>query len=573
MIIAIVGFGPRGLACLENLMLEFSLKKITADVTLKIFEPAAKLGTGKAWELHQPDTNYINISDHALQNLKGREKIIWNGITIPSFPSYSKWCMDKNDVENTWGDKDLYPERSQMGSYLNQRAKSICEILQQQQLLKIYTVPVTHVLYAKNSIELTTPDTTHTVHECLLTPGHLPTIYSDETKEFMAHAERTKAIYIHTPYEEVIARDDLSEKTVAIKGFGLSMIDIARQLTNYKFGTFVESEVEPFLKFIPEQGCVRKMVPYSLDGLPCMPKPYGRAVDETFEPTVEEKNTFLLALRNSLAEPDRLTNSDFLLYAFSEVAEPIFRRKYTGTISPAEVRSLIIKWLKDPETSHDLILDTTLPLREYMLQSIHMANGTVGSSLDFTIGQIWRHLQPAMYRIFAFSGVPGAVIKEIVDLDERTKRYSYGPPVKSILQLVALVDAGILDLRFAKDPEVEKTAEGWKFTKEDSSITAQMLCNSVMEAPVLKKLNSALITSLQKQQLVQEVHKELGILTRPDGTVIPETEKSTRIPIAVVGRIAKGNVLGVDAILECFSPETRDWASGVVTTGVLSRSL
>ncbi|OAB81840.1 FAD/NAD(P)-binding protein [Cochleicola gelatinilyticus] len=564
MTLAVVGFGPRGLACLENFLLELSLKEITAEVTIKIFEPASELGTGKAWELDQPFTNYINISDHALQNLQGREKIVWRELTLPSFPSYAKWCRDKDEATQSDGDKDLYPERSQMGTYLNQRAKSICEVLQKKQLLQVYKERVTHLLYANRSVVLTTLNTTHTVNECLLTLGHLPNTHSDETKKFIAHSKNTEAIYIHDPYDAVIARDDLSETTVAIKGFGLSMIDITRQLTNYKFGTFVESEEEPLLQFISEKGCVQKIVPYSLDGLPCMPKPYGRKVDQQFEPSIEQENNFTLALRNALAEPDCLENADFLLNAFSEIAAQIFSRNHTGAISKAEVPSLIIQWLKDPETSHALILDIKLPLKEYLLQSIHMAYGTVASSLDFTIGQVWRHLQPAMYRVFAFSGLPGAIIKEIVDIDERTKRYSYGPPVESMLQLVALVDAGILELRFAKDPEVEMIKEGWKFTKDDNEVAAKMLCNSVMEAPILRKLDSTLITSLQEQQLVQEVYKDLGIKTRPDGTLISKKENATRIPIAVVGRIAKGSVLGVDAVLECFSPETHDWARGVV---------
>lgn len=566
MTLAIVGFGPRGLASLENLVLEWSrkLNYSSKDLKILIFDDSKHLGTGKAWEIEQPATNYINISEHALQELQGREKIVLGAIEIPPFPSYTQWCLNNHQETNIDGNKDLFPARSQMGHYLHVRSNSICEVLSEENLLEIHRERVTTVTYHNPTCKLTTEGGHFLVDECLLTLGHITAKYSDEDQKFKTHAAESKAIYVHNPYEELIARDDLASMNVAIKGFGLSMIDISRQLTSYKFGEFVESDTKPFLKFKKEDGCVRKMVPYSFDGLPCAPKPFGRKVDEQFEPSVQQKNQFEWSLRNVLAESEEVIDAKFLLDAVSEVAAEIFCNNASDDLKLSEIKKLSVQWLKDPATQHTLILDTKMPDIDYMKALVEMAYGRRKYSLDFTIGQVWRHLQPTLYRVFSFSGLSGKVMKEVIDFDEERKRYSYGPPVESLLQLIALAEADILDLRFVNDPEISLINDGWRFTTGDHTCEVQMLCNSVMDAPVLKEMDSSLIHSLQEQDLLKPVHEDLGIKTHPDGTVMAPAYPDTCVPIAVLGRNAKGSVLGVDAILECFGPETQAWAKGVV---------
>ena len=56
---------------------------------------------------------------------------------------------------------------------------------------------------------------------------------------------------------------------------------------------------------------------------------------------------------------------------------------------------------------------------------------------------------------------------------------------------------------------------------------------------------------------------ELGIETKKNGIVI-SSENEKQIPIAVLGRLAKGSVIGVDAILECFGDRIEDWAKSFV---------
>lgn len=90
------------------------------------------------------------------------------------------------------------------------------------------------------------------------------------------------------------------------------------------------------------------------------------------------------------------------------------------------------------------------------------------------------------------------------------------------------------------------------------------MINSVLDAPKLLDVTSPLIKNLLQNDLIQPIHSKLGIETTADGYVITPDDKND-VPIAVLGRLAKGSVIGVDAILECFGPRIEDWAKAYVS--------
>ncbi|MCH4824155.1 FAD/NAD(P)-binding protein [Gramella lutea] len=565
-VIAIVGCGPRGLAALEELFKEISNFKTSIDFEVILFETSKNLGTGKAWDLDQPNSNWINISDFALQELEGRVKISFDSFSVPSFPSYRDWCLANGFQKASEKDKDVYPPRSVMGTYLNERFNSIFDILKENNLVSHYSEEIVDLQKSDNKIKLISTESSYDVDECLLTIGHQPTELSEESQTWKNHAERRKCVYIHDPYESEIADNNWDHKEIAIKGFGLSMIDICRMLTTCRGGGFREKPDSKFLKYL-KTGDEVKIYPFSLDGLPVVPKPYGRKVDSYFQPSKRQVKHFELKIENHLVEPEKIENIDFLVSAFASISAEIYSEMETpytkGNYENEEIEKLIKDWLNDMDTKHALILDTSMPTRDYMEKTVSMANGESAFSLDYTVGQIWRQLQPTMYRLFAHSGLKGEVMKEIVDLDESTKRYSYGPPVESILQLLALMDADVLDLRFIKDPETDLHEKGWKLRRENESVVANVMINSILAGPDIEKMDSTIIKKLKKNLQIEQVESGLGIATESSGLILVENYNS-QIPVAVLGRNSKGSILGTDAILECFSPEIELWAQGVV---------
>ena len=199
-----------------------------------------------------------------------------------------------------------------------------------------------------------------------------------------------------------------------------------------------------------------------------------------------------------------------------------------------------------------------LSATEMMRDFVDMATGHGPVSLDFCIGQVWRHCQPSIYEKLSFNACSDSVFAEIIQLDESTKRYSYGPPVEAIQQLLALIEAGILNLDVVDDPEIELTEKGWRLHKPEKSLVTAIMIDSVLDPPQIKAVTSSLVKNMLSDNLIQAVHDKLGILTDENGYLIPKEDN--KVPIALLGRLAKGTVIGVDAILECFSPRVDQWA-------------
>lgn len=67
----------------------------------------------------------------------------------------------------------------------------------------------------------------------------------------------------------------------------------------------------------------------------------------------------------------------------------------------------------------------------------------------------------------------------LIALDERMKRYTYGPPVASMQQLLALVDAGMLNLTVVNNPAITLTDQGWELKVNDVVVVADVMIDTV----------------------------------------------------------------------------------------------
>ncbi|RCW89817.1 FAD/NAD(P)-binding protein [Winogradskyella arenosi] len=237
---------------------------------------------------------------------------------------------------------------------------------------------------------------------------------------------------------------------------------------------------------------------------------------------------------------------------------------YFSIIHHSELESVVIHWLKHENYRHHLLLDHKTEVYQQIKTYIGMALGDTSVSLDYCIGQVWRHCQPTLYKAFSHAKIDEGIIKEVIALDERSKRYSYGPPIESMQQVLALVDADVLSLDYVNNPKIILTPKGWNLENNaKTTISCSAMVNSVLDAPQLLKVDTPLIKNLLEDDLIQPIHSALGIETTSEGFV-KTPHKDDNLAIAVLGRLAKGSVIGVDAILECFGPRIETWAKAQV---------
>ncbi len=570
--IAIIGIGPRGLSALENLYLEISKAKKSKEIQVTLFETAATPGSGRIWNTSQPDTNWLNITERALKDLKGRPAIDLPAFTIPAFHSYTEW-LPKEQQHPDEDSPDTFPPRKKLGTYLNERFESIYKILDKAQNVSKKRTEIISIELKDEIFFLT--DTLGNVHqfdEVVLTIGHQPTQISEQLQQWKEHAtNKTNLIVFEEPYpvEHIVNTTQINSKsTVGLRGFGLAMIDVARAITIGKGGAFKITDNRTFeSEYISSDQTPHKIIPFSLDGKPMVPKPLNAAIDKWFTPTNEEIQTFAVNIRKAAHGANNVSGTDFLKNAIAPIAVRVYKDLRKKAIPNSEneeqLKQIVIKWLDNESYANKLLHpvdnDTATTIKTF----IDMATGDAPISLDYCVGQVWRHCQPTLYKEFSHTDLDDETTAEVIALDERSKRYSYGPPVESMQQILTLIRAEVLVLDYVDDPEIELVADGWKLSTNSKHIITNVMINSVLDPPKLLEIVSPLISNLLSNDLIDPIHSELGIHIEKNGCIMI-SDKSVDIPLAALGRISKGSVIGVDAILECFGSRINDWAKSAV---------
>ena len=565
--LAIIGVGPRGHYALENLISNIANANSHEHIHIYLYEATGNFGNGAIYDLEQVASNWINITERIL-SLESRRPIQFGEIHIPCFPSYQEWAdLDFDSIPEE--DPDVYPPRAKIGSYLKQRFKTLTEPLIKANIISLIEEAVVDIDYiAASQINVSTASNPYSLmDEVLLTIGHQPTEVSEQIAEWRNYFKEVQSVSLFEdpyPISSFLESKNLTpNSSIGIRGFGLAMIDIVRGIA-INFGTFkITDETVQKCSFESPSELSNLLVPFSLDGLPPAPKPLNAAIDRLYTPTDKQILDFEQTIGHSRIQA-KATGSDFLIEAFAPIAASIYDQlplTYSSeSYSIEDLTKTILAWLNDDTIDHSLITSQKQSVQRTMQEFVDMATGKGPVSLDYCIGQVWKHCQPSIYEQLSYNACSEEVFAEIIHLDERLKRYSYGPPVESIQQLLALDAAGILNFDFVNDPKIELTPEGWKLESTDQVITATMMINSVLDAPQIKSVNSSLVKNMLSHDLIQAVHDDFGVATDDNGYLIPKDSEET-ISIALLGRLAKGTIIGVDAILECFGNRPKNWAS------------
>ncbi|MEF3079207.1 FAD/NAD(P)-binding protein [Winogradskyella poriferorum] len=558
--LAIIGFGPRGLYALERLVYHLVMRK--QKINILVFE-SKELGTGAAWNTNQPDSNLINITERALVDLPSRPKTIYRNIEIPQFPSYHQWCeFSQNELE-----PDTFPQRRKVGKYLSERANSIIDVLKSKSDFKLIITSIKTIDIKDNKLILSSENRTWKVDDVLLTIGHQSTKNSEQLTEWIKYSKSNAKIKAYENTYPVSQFESIKNQTnisIGIRGFGLSMLDVMRYLTINDFGNFKITDNHTFeAQYYKVNKQQLELIPFSLDGLPLVPKPLNEHIDKWYEPTDEELKYFKTSITSVAQTSEDVNTIDFLLKTIAEISARVFLDLHDNAVNhncdKNVIKTVVLNWLHNQDYQHSTLQNNNTNTYNLIKNYIEMALGEAKITLDYCVGQVWRHCQPTLYDAFSYANLKPEIIEDMIAQDERCKRYSYGPPIESMQQLLALVDAGILNLDFVNNPDIELEDNSWRLTnKSQNNKGVSIMINSVLDSPKLLEVNSPLVTNLLQHDLISPIHSKLGIETDENAYVKTDNKKN-KVNIAVLGRLAKGSVIGVDAILECFGSRIDNW--------------
>ncbi|WP_417443425.1 FAD/NAD(P)-binding protein [Joostella sp.] len=561
--IAIIGVGPRGLSALESFIKHLSNQNKKAAITL--FETAENPGAGEIWNIDQPNTNWLNISERDLKELPNRPKIKYDNIILPEFETYHKWACVNLDTKTP----DVFPARNKIGSYFKERFSSLAVPLIAVKKIELQKTKIINVSKNKNYFTLTDQSLNkYQFDEVLLTIGHQPTEDSDQLKKWTHYSKEEPSVLLVKdayPIKKYLNSKLISsENNIAIRGMGLSMIDILRALTIQKGGHFEIINPSTYQSiFKSGKNTPKKIIPFSLDGKLAVPKPLNINIDNLFKPSEEEFKEFSKSLIEVTSGNVEAKDTHFFKNAIAKISSGIFiklpSKVKTDNYSIEQIHDTIINWLTDEDFQHPLLAKNKKDPKKTIQSYINMAINIAPMSLDYCVGQVWRHCHSVMYNAFSHAKIEEDVLYLAIALYDRMKRYSYGPPVESMQQIIALINADILVLDYINNPEIKLSSEGWILSKHEKSITARVMINSVLNSPKLLKVNSPIIKGLLSDELISPFHSKLGIETDKNASVITEEDKKIK-SLAVLGRLAKGSVLGVDSISACFGERVEKWA-------------
>ncbi|MFT4012172.1 MAG: hypothetical protein QM682_01990 [Paracoccus sp. (in: a-proteobacteria)] len=192
-----------------------------------------------------------------------------------------------------------------------------------------------------------------------------------------------------------------------------------------------------------------------------------------------------------------------------------------------------------------------------------MALAEVPPDIGFVLGQIWRKWQGALRRGFNPEPPAPQTARAILSFDEGLKRYSYGPPVRTARELLMLIEAGLVDLLAAEDPDILLTPEGWQLVEEDATAHAQVMVDAVLPAPDLERLDDPLLAGLRDAGRLILHGEGLAARIRPDGRLL-DREGQPQPGLSLLGRLALGSMIAVDSVHDCFGRAAHRWARTVL---------
>lgn len=534
--IAIIGMGPRGLGAAEAVV--EAARREGLSVFIEVFDPGPVPGAGPNFSPRQNPLCILNIPNRAIEIPQPQ-----NGAT--KLPDFQGWLPPPADAP------ERFPPRAELGGYFMARLRALSLRTHGNTRIEVRSRSVRTIERSDHGWWIATTDKqTGPFDEVLLTPGQPRTKIDPQLARWQDHAEtaRLDLVPAYPDHALLKAAQTWAGKSVGIRGLGLSTLDVLRLLTcglggRLENGTYRPSGREP-----------ARILPFSLNGHPPVPKPLNAGIDQSFDPLPSETKAFVRSLTRAVTQ-----DPGFALETIcAALNAPALRLvSLTGDANETAIDRWLATEREDPGAQE------TRTAIEALQSGIRMAQGIEAPSVGYVVGQIWRKWQDELRRGFNPAAMQPETSAALVRFDEGLKRYSYGPPVSSSEELLMLIDAGIVDLRAVEDPDILLTETGWRLVEDDATADVNAMVDAVLPSPDLEQVSDALIAGLRAAGTLVQISEGLGARTQPDGQVVDAAGNA--VPgLALLGRMALGSVIAVDSIHDCFGAAADRWAEGVV---------
>lgn len=535
--LAIIGLGPRALGAIEALASRAG--GIAPPIEVDLIDPGPWPGAGPNF---RPDDDPLCVLNIPLRLID---------LPAPSGAAGAPGAV-ADWLGAGGGDGDRFPARAELGAYLAARMAALLASAPEGLRLAQHARSVRCIERDGTGWWLVSGEARDGPYdEVLLCQGQPSTRPDGQLARWRDHAARTGAdLRPAYPARDLLdAAQGWAGCNVAIRGFGLSTLDVLRVLTR-GLGGRIEGG-----RYHPSGREPRRILPFSLDGHAPVAKPASAALDARFAPSEAETARFIEHLGAALEAPPEAA-----LEAICAALEAPALRILRATGGDADPDALS-RWLAQERKSPGA--QEGRGAVEALRAGIAEASGAAPPSAGYVVGQLMRKWQDALRKGFNPADVPAGTAAAIIGFDEGLKRFSYGPPIASARELLALIEAGLVDPRAADDPDIALTEDGWQLREGDVSARVTVMVDAVLPPPDLARIDDPLMAGLLAAGRAVAVAEGLGARTLPDGRLAGRGD-GAQPGLCLLGRLALGSVIAVDSIHDCFGAAAGRWADGVL---------
>lgn len=525
--VAIIGAGPRGTSVLERLCASASeFFPPGMHLTIHVIDPSSP-GPGSVWRTDQSSHLWMNtVASQA--TMFTDETVVCHGPIRPG-PSFYEWSSKYGLPLGP----DDYPTRAQFGEYLQWVFNKTVEDAPSNVGVRIHRAKAIRLDghdYSPKSIVLSNGHVIRELAAVILAQGHLPLVADSEQRLITTYADRHGLHYFPPANPADINLSSIAPgEPVTLRGLGLCFFDYMTLLTTGRGGRFVttsdglhyiSSGKEPRLYAGSRRG-----IPYHARG-DNQKGPYGR-----HEPVILTEETIRGFRRRArsghppdfLKEVWPLVNKEigtvyYMAMLRHRSLDPSeFQREFltTSSNSPQEVRVLEKYGISEPDRlSWDHIarpfdrlrFEEPSAWRNWLLDHLRQdvreaASGNVNGPLKAAL-DVMRDIRKEIRMIVDHKGILGSSRHEHLDgwYTPFNAFLSIGPPRRRIEEMIALIEAGVLDV-LGPRLEIETDGKAWLARSAEiplSTVRVTTLIEARLPEISLRRTDDKLLANLLK---------------------------------------------------------------------------
>ncbi|MFI0979751.1 FAD/NAD(P)-binding protein [Streptomyces sp. NPDC021093] len=566
--------GPRGLSVLERIV-ENARERIDTPIVINLFEPH-NFGSGDVWRTDQSPYLIMNIVSSQITAFAD-DTVMMSG-PVRRGPSLYEWStkLAAGEISESYSEEVLaearevhensYCRRSFYGHYLEWAYHEIVRNCPATIQIREHRGKVVSVVDTDEGGQLVTSDSGQTVEvdQLVLATGHGAVELSAVEESLRDFADEVGGLFYPPANPADVDLNGIAPgQPVLIRGLGLSLFDYMSLLTAGRGGKYVRDDRG--LSYLPS-GKEPHIVCGSRRGVPLHGRADNEKGDRRYEPKVLTE-AHIDKLRSN-AEPDGAL--DFRRDCWPLIAKEVETVYYTRLVEigqseeaaaefnliysylpwACESERIVLRKFHVPEQQYwdwsrvaqpwtesdvDSPSSWTEFLRPYLVADIFEARqGNISSPVKSAL-DVLRDIRNEMRYVMNNGGIEGSSYQQDVEgwFNSLHAFLSLGPPWSRIEELVALMNAGVVEVagpQFSVDVDRAEGVFVGRSIVPDDLHKSTILIDARLPKVDLARTNNSILVHLKEQQQV----KHFTVQTTSTGEYITGGVAVTERPFRVI---------------------------------------